>query len=164
MNTRLGIAYHGFHRAGGGVVAVETTAGAPLGMLGHRVRHSPTGFGWGYAGSGPADLARSLLLAAVGDLVRCPTCTGAAHVEIDDNGVERPATAASAPEAILPCNDCDEGSLITPAIYQRFKFDVIAALGSEWRMTRDEVREWWRTHVDAPGSLTRPTTARLDRA
>lgn len=27
----------------------------------HRVLHSPTGFSWGYCGSGPADLARSLL-------------------------------------------------------------------------------------------------------
>jgi hypothetical protein len=30
-------------------------------MLEHRVRHSPTGFSWGYGGSGPADLARSIL-------------------------------------------------------------------------------------------------------
>jgi len=29
--------------------------------LKHIVRHSPTGFSWGYAGSGPADLARSIL-------------------------------------------------------------------------------------------------------
>lgn len=28
--------------------------------LPHLVRHSPTGFEWGYAGSGPADLARSI--------------------------------------------------------------------------------------------------------
>lgn len=34
--------------------------------LHHHVRHSPTGFGWGYAGSGPADLARSLLWDALG--------------------------------------------------------------------------------------------------
>jgi hypothetical protein len=27
----------------------------------HHIRHSPTGFAWGYAGSGPADLARSIL-------------------------------------------------------------------------------------------------------
>lgn len=30
--------------------------------LPHAVRHSPTGFEWGYGGSGPADLARSILL------------------------------------------------------------------------------------------------------
>jgi hypothetical protein len=30
-------------------------------VLTHRVRHSPTGMNWGYGGSGPADLAFSLL-------------------------------------------------------------------------------------------------------
>ena len=30
-------------------------------------RHSPTGFEWGYAGSGPAQLALALLLHATGD-------------------------------------------------------------------------------------------------
>ena len=29
--------------------------------LKHRVYHSPTGFEWGFEGSGPADLARSIL-------------------------------------------------------------------------------------------------------
>lgn len=29
--------------------------------------HSPTGFEWGYAGSGPADLALNILLAVSGD-------------------------------------------------------------------------------------------------
>lgn len=40
-------------------VFVET-AGARR-PLAHRVRHSPGGFAWGYEGSGPADLARSIL-------------------------------------------------------------------------------------------------------
>jgi len=35
-----------------------TVNGQPLK---HRVRHSPTGFEWGYLGSGPADLALSIL-------------------------------------------------------------------------------------------------------
>jgi hypothetical protein len=34
--------------------------------LHHEVRHSPDGFAWGYAGSGPAELARCLLLDAMG--------------------------------------------------------------------------------------------------
>ena len=34
-------------------------------MLPHLVRHSPAGFEWGYGGSGPSDLARSI----VGDLL-----------------------------------------------------------------------------------------------
>lgn len=32
-----------------------------VGPLVHRVRHSPTGMNWGYGGSGPADLALSIL-------------------------------------------------------------------------------------------------------
>jgi hypothetical protein len=34
--------------------------------LKHEVRHSPDGFSWGYGGSGPADLARSILAAHLG--------------------------------------------------------------------------------------------------
>lgn len=34
--------------------------------LHHDVRHSPDGFSWGYGGSGPAELARCLLLDATG--------------------------------------------------------------------------------------------------
>jgi len=38
---------------------VEVTVnGKPLK---HQVYHSPTGFEWGYGGSGPADLARSIM-------------------------------------------------------------------------------------------------------
>lgn len=32
-----------------------------IGPLKHRIYHSPTGFEWGYMGSGPSDLARSIL-------------------------------------------------------------------------------------------------------
>lgn len=39
---------------------IVTIGGHPLH---HEVYHSPTGFEWGYLGSGPADLARSILLA-----------------------------------------------------------------------------------------------------
>ncbi len=39
--------------------------GTPYGLK-HLVRHSPDGFEWGYGGSGPADLARSI----VGDLLK----------------------------------------------------------------------------------------------
>jgi len=42
------------------VVAVN---GEPLK---HRVYHSPDGFNWGYGGSGPADLARSILWDFIG--------------------------------------------------------------------------------------------------
>jgi hypothetical protein len=44
--------------------------GAPRRRLQHRrhvYSHSPTGFDWGYAGSGPAELARALVSEVTGD-------------------------------------------------------------------------------------------------
>src|SRR4051812_6776125 len=41
-------------------VFVQPDQGDPY-PLRHHVRHSPDGFSWGYGGSGPADLARSIL-------------------------------------------------------------------------------------------------------
>jgi hypothetical protein len=35
-------------------------------LLIHQVHHSPTGFEWGYMGSGPADLARSIIWDFIG--------------------------------------------------------------------------------------------------
>jgi len=53
--------YHGFydHKVGGCVITVERNESNKL--LVHRKRHSPTGFQWGYGGSGPADTALSIL-------------------------------------------------------------------------------------------------------
>jgi hypothetical protein len=34
----------------------------------HFIKHSPTGFSWGYGGSGPADLARCLLIDSLKNL------------------------------------------------------------------------------------------------
>lgn len=39
--------------------------------LAHDLYHSPTGFEWGYYGSGPADLARSILKDVLGHTPRC---------------------------------------------------------------------------------------------
>lgn len=52
--------YVGFRdQTGHAHVAVDHSG--ELRPLGHFVRHSPAGMDWGYVGSGPADLARSLL-------------------------------------------------------------------------------------------------------
>jgi hypothetical protein len=45
------------------VVAIRNGKQYPLR---HLVRHSPDGFNWGYGGSGPADLARSIIADALG--------------------------------------------------------------------------------------------------
>lgn len=56
--------YHGMRLGPDTASEVEifvTDAHGPGKPLVHRVRHSPTGMNWGYSGSGPADLARSIL-------------------------------------------------------------------------------------------------------
>ncbi len=45
-----------------GKCRVVICKGQQIASLTHVVRHSPDGFEWGYAGSGPADLARSILV------------------------------------------------------------------------------------------------------
>lgn len=57
--------YKMFRRGQDPVVHVIDTNG-PTEPLRHEVYHSPDGFEWGYGGSGPADLARSI----VADLAR----------------------------------------------------------------------------------------------
>jgi len=58
---------------GGAVKVIEfessnqTTPPDKLRPLRHVVLHSPTGFNWGYSGSGPADLALSLLCDVLGE-------------------------------------------------------------------------------------------------
>jgi hypothetical protein len=56
------------HRDANGVCFIEVLdGGAEVARpLSHRVRHSPTGFEWGYEGSGPADTARSILAEHLG--------------------------------------------------------------------------------------------------
>ena len=59
------VVYVGFRTAGGPRVHVVRD-GHPF-ILRHVERHSPTGFEWGYAGSGPADLALSILADYLGN-------------------------------------------------------------------------------------------------
>ena len=46
----------------GGVSVLVVDENGRLSSLPHIERHSPDGFEWSYGGSGPADLARSLLI------------------------------------------------------------------------------------------------------
>ncbi len=70
-------------------------------------RHSPTGYAWGYGGSGPAELARAILYAVL-------------------RGTP------------------DEEAACDPAVYQAFKWDVIAALPAEsFRLEGTKVRAWY---------------------
>lgn len=150
------VIYHGVYRETGGcIVLTETPAGEVTGMVSHVPHHSPTGMGWGYAGSGPADCARSLLIAALGpDKARCPECNGTQLVIFDQSaptGSARPYNpAADGPRDLLDperygkCWTCTGGW--APLPYQAFKFEYVAKWPTspgEWRMRRSAIRAWY---------------------
>lgn len=162
------VIYHGFRRSdgmGAGLIAVETPDGGLLGEIAHVVKHSPTGMNWGYGGSGPADCARSLLLAALATVdpaaARCVTCKGTgytAYVIPAGKALEEPVEVPFDPDhpgdidpdAAGRCMDCDDGRRRVP--YQDFKAEVVAGLGSEWRLTSTEILDWLAAHgVTAEG-------------
>lgn len=131
---------HGHPNAGGGgrPVTVETATGETVGLLPHYVKHSPDGFTWGYHGSGPAELARCILIAVLGGNARCPTCDG-----FDPQGHD------------LDCDNpaCEHGVVIPPWLYQQFKADLVATWpeADEWRITVHEVRAWLHIHNSPAG-------------
>lgn len=159
MNTTLEDRLYVGH--GDGRVTVHTLAGDEIGPLQHHVRHSPTGFNWGYLGSGPADLARCLLIDALGDSGICGTCRGTNDVVYDvELARERPfdATADDATdESRGSCTDCggDRVSPVVTALYQTFKRDVVARLPQRqgWRLGRSEVMAWVHAHEPATAGV-----------
>ena len=64
--------YRGSRDADGGVSVIVQDDDGRRRPLKHFSRHSPSGFEWGYAGSGPADLARSILAHHLGGRVAPP--------------------------------------------------------------------------------------------
>jgi hypothetical protein len=131
------VVYHGYHHgsAGAGVVAIETDQGEQLGLLRHMIWHSPTGLSWGYQGSGPADLARSLLIAALGDHARCPVCAGTTKVVYNSD-----------PELVHRCTACADGYRALP--YQEFTREHVATWGNQWRMRRADIQAWLAARTD----------------
>ena len=152
------VSYRGYRTAEGAQVILEVD-GRLLGPLNHIVRHSPTGMTWGYAGSGPADLARSLLVDALGEAARCPTCDGVGRVvwavgaedprpfDFDrDADLLRDETPEDAERWHEACFDCDHDG-VRRLPYQDFKFEVVANLPAErWTLPRQQVRDWLTAH------------------
>lgn len=83
--------------------------------LPHVVHHSPTGFEWSYGGSGPADLALSILSYVIGDEQET--------VEIFDGG---------------------RVGCLAWLLHQQFKWDFVATWPREggWAISVGEVRRW----------------------
>jgi hypothetical protein len=152
-----GIAVPGHPRGGVTVEAHDVDALARW-PLPHYKRHSPAGFEWGYSGSGPADLARCLIIDALGPHARCDVCKGTRSIVWDDHSEDwLPARDAHNPdpEQIGPCGACDDG--FVPLPYQAFKFAVVAHWEQDrWRISRLEVLGWLVKHYDEPDSGGRP--------
>ena len=122
------------------------------GPLPHHVKHSPTGFSWGYGGSGPADLARSLLIHALGDDARCKKCGGTGWVTEAPDGHEVPCEPGD--EYGWGCV-CERGLVVVPALYMDFKWEIIAKLpqGKPWMLTREEILQWVEQHQHKEANL-----------
>jgi hypothetical protein len=146
-----GVWYAG--HADGAVTVMEGTAETPLP---HHVKHSPTGFAWGYGGSGAAELARCLLIHALGPQSRCKACEGTGQV-VYVPAADRfmPIAEAEAdytgwdPNDTVNCMDCEDGYAVVGRMYQQFKFDVVARLtdGMSWTIPQAEVLDWHRRYV-----------------
>lgn len=97
--------------------------------LPHRVIcHSPSGFDWGYGGSGPAELALNILVDALEDRARCTVCKGKTRYR---GGM---------------CPGC-RGLGIADEVWrahQEFKWTWIAGLPERsWSIALVDVLEWW---------------------
>jgi hypothetical protein len=146
--------YHGVGpERGGRAILIEDAAGHELGVLRHVVHHSPTGMTWGYAGSGGADCARSLLVAALGDRARCPECAGTQKIGYDRNARKDVPYDPSRPDDFEPETVgqcwCDDGYRRLP--YQDFKFELVAKWGAEFRISRSDILTWLSMHADWEG-------------
>ena len=164
------VIYRGAHNGPSGAEAVwlETAdaPGQPIGILTPRTAaqhsHSPSGFSWGYGGSGPAELARAILVDALREEGVCPVCQGALVVEIGydhstDKMTETPwrGDLATAPDNVIRC-ECDgTGSRVQPSLYQDFKWQVVALWPQDgpFTISRAEVLAWYRRHQETTGQV-----------
>jgi hypothetical protein len=123
-------------RAGEHSVMVVPTAGDPGTLddrkpyaLRHVVKHSPTGFSWGYDGSGPSDLARCILIDVLGESLLCEQCDGTGQLKGDGR-----------------CFAC-HGETYDPWLqntYMAFRSTKIALqpMAGDFAMSEETVRAW----------------------
>lgn len=149
------VTYRGYrpdNPAGPRLVVIEVN-GQVVGPLPHIVKHAPGGFSWGYEGSSPADLARSLLIHTLGPRAQCTACSGSGMVRVRLEGgtLERATTATSAtpkrsPDATsypVRCTLCDDGCAVLPEVYQKYKHVVVARLPLDgWTIPQREILDW----------------------
>ena len=144
------VCYTGVQPSGGGagVITITTLTGQLIGLVTHVPKHSPTGMAWGFAGSGPADCARSLLAAAIGEkLAVCPLCEGTNKIiYLGEGGTGRKARPGDPKAGITECEMCDNGLFLPrPMMYQEFKRVFVAGWGDTFVITRGAIIGWLRT-------------------
>lgn len=150
--------------------AVTVTAYNPVTAwsepLRHVVKHSPAGFEWGYEGSGPADLARCLLIDVLGPAALCPECAGTGRVMFTGPTAEvlvpYDASADPDPEQVGACY-CEGGWRDLP--YQDFKREVVGRFGyAAWRLDRAAILAWLvaRYPSGPPSWLTSAATTAVE--
>lgn len=99
------------------VARYDNESGAFLGMrhLTHIQKHSPTGMSWGYSGSGPADLALSILADHFGELQE-------QHALYDRGNWPHP--------------------LHSRTLYQDFKRDFVSIWGDHFMIQSRAIQKW----------------------
>ncbi len=97
--------------------------------------HSPTGFNWGYAGSGPCQLALAILADHFGPAPAPAVCEYCGSPFVDGKCAE--------------VRDCGNRWAISDKytealrLYQRFKFEVIARLDRDrFELTTPQIEAW----------------------
>jgi hypothetical protein len=141
------VIYHGWPRSDGLGAAVIESPLLTYRPLPRLVRHSPSGFNWGYDGNGPRDLALSLLTDALNEYAGCDKRPGVAPSQAHSKKSLHPARpevprgqGSSAPG--WPCQ-CEQCLLALP--YLQFTRQVIAThlrYGKAWSMPRKEILRW----------------------
>jgi hypothetical protein len=114
--SKLYVGTRGKHGGAATVIVIERNG--PRYPLRHAVRHSPDGFQWGYGGSGPAELARCILLDFCQPPVRCRAC-GSTESE-----VAHPVRCVDGGEHVFEKD-------VLPVNYQEFKREFIEPVQSD---------------------------------
>lgn len=132
------------HGYPGGLVVTTDEAGA-IGQLPRR-GGCVAEFGWGYTGSGPAELARSLLIAVLGEEALCLRCAGTQAVVYQAGAAQPFRPDDDDPDHATTCPSCTDG--IAPIPYQEYKAAVVAdwPIGKAWTTTAGAIRQWLADH------------------
>lgn len=129
--------------------------------LTHFLRHCPRGFDWGEVSPGAADLARALIIDAVGAAALCDGCNGTRMLVLDPGWDGDPAREPSRPyqaakDRLLPAEriaECLCGDGIRALPYRDFEFTIVAQWKYDtWTMARAAILEELTTYYP-PGEV-----------